>query len=62
MHGVLNESHPKVTRDQFVQNFLKLKECEALLAKASPANKNVHIAEINNYKGILIRQLTTGIY
>ena len=26
MHGTLDESHPKPTRDQFVDNFMKLKE------------------------------------
>ena len=62
MHGVLNESHPKVTRDQFVQNYVTLKEQEALLAKANPAQRDNHIKEIKNYKAILIAQLTTGIY
>ena len=67
MHGTLDESHPKPTRDQFVDNFIKLKEQEKALMevrrdKGRNDQKAHHESQIVNLKSILIRQLTTGIF
>lgn len=55
MSGYLDESQPKVTRDQFVANFLKLKELETAYSKAEKSKREGFAMEINNYKGLLIR-------
>lgn len=62
----MNESHPKPTRDQFIDNYCKLMLEEDRLIKAKQkkdyAAMERHGFETNNLKGILLRQMTTGIY
>ena len=66
MGGYLDESHPKPTRDQFIKNYKSLKEEEDLLSRAKMIKDSSamahHSNNITNLKGILIRQITTGIW
>jgi len=62
MHGVFNEGHDNCTREQFKSNFRGLREQEALASRAAPGQKKFHESQIHNYKGMLIRQLMTGIF
>ena len=62
MQGQFDRSHDNCTIDQFKSNFAGLREAEASLSKAAPAQRKYHESQIHNYKGMLIRQLMTGIF
>ena len=68
MCGILDESQPKPTRDAFVTNFRNLRQNEGALSSLKQSNSenieqmNYHVSQINNLKGVLIRQITTKIF
>ena len=67
MGGYLDESDSQPTRDQFVNNFIVLREQENLLTiakqdRSKQDQRAFHESQVSNLKGILIRQITTGVW
>lgn len=63
-NGHLDDSHAKPTRDQFMNNYREFKNAENRLYQSQ---NNAKLKEqlnfqVGNYRGILIRQVMTGIF
>ena len=63
-HGHLDQNEPKSLRDQFCKNFSEFERCQNRLyhQKNTPKIKEQLQFEMQNLKGILARQITTGLY
>lgn len=61
-HGYLDESQPKPTRDHFVANYTKWLQLKDAYSRTEVSKREKFATEIENYKGIVLRQLMTGIF
>ena len=64
MHGHFDASHPKPTIDHFLVHFRKLEKAnkELLGSQQDPKKKEDLTKTVNHFKGMLVRQISTGIY
>ena len=63
-NGQMDESHPKPTRDQFLNNLKQFEQAREGVYKNhdNPTLKEQYNFQMQNFRGILIRQIMTGIY